>query len=179
MLKLILSTLLTLVFITSAPAATVVLNASPLDIGVSNSGSFSTSQLTNQLLPDGTMGYDIQVNFVTDPTNSGGVAAAISAIKLNASEKITPFSLYVDGVFAATAQQFGSTLALSGLFSTLPVGANHLDIIGVAPSDKSLAISGNIVMNDPVSVSAVPVPAAVWLFGSSIVGMLFTRRKSR
>lgn len=39
--------------------------------------------------------------------------------------------------------------------------------------------SGNVLNWKPASVSQVPLPAAVWLFGSSLLGMLgFNRRKS-
>ena len=45
---------------------------------------------------------------------------------------------------------------------------------------EGLRITLGMNGNDPVSLSAVPVPAAVWLFGSGLIGLAgFARRKTR
>lgn len=63
--------------------------------------------------------------------------------------------------FAATLTNSGGTIALSG----------HESIVG---QSWGLVTGRSIVSG---SVSAVPVPAAVWLFGSALAGLGWLRRK--
>ncbi len=82
-----------------------------------------------------------------------------------------------------TAFQFKSL----GLFNTSPgvtCCSVHLESTGEGPL-AGLTGSGRIVRSDLsdlgfTPLSAVPVPAAVWLFGTALVGLIgFGKRKSR
>ena len=45
--------------------------------------------------------------------------------------------------------------------------------------DTTLAFGGNDFALDDISLTAVPVPAAVWLFGSGLLGMIGVARRNR
>jgi hypothetical protein len=71
----------------------------------------------------------------------------------------------------------GFSLSIGDLlsFNDLEVGAaNGLPMIGSWSATDG--ITGNVVSGD-LTVSAVPVPAAVWLFGSGLVGFAGLNRK--
>jgi len=90
--------------------------------------------------------------------NSGGIAVA------------NPFSGLLSGGGAAdlsAAMGTGDWLSLSSVtFGTLGTGGPYGDLIDIT----------NIVLEEGAT-SVVPVPAAVWLFGSALVGLVGWRRR--
>lgn len=74
----------------------------------------------------------------------------------------------------ASASVFGETYTAS----IVDLSAFKLRISGDATN--SLGLSGSYQMTVNSSVQAVPVPAAVWLFGSALLGLVgVTRRNSK
>lgn len=55
------------------------------------------------------------------------------------------------------------------------VVSNHTDTF----NDSIIALDDITISSGPGSVSAVPVPAAVWLFGSGLVGLLGYRKRGQ
>jgi len=70
-----------------------------------------------------------------------------------------------------------STLAVGSLPTPIPILGTRYLVFGLS---ESLAINTNSAAGiDNIMVSAVPVPAAVWLFGSALMGMgVIGRRKA-
>jgi len=52
------------------------------------------------------------------------------------------------------------------------------NIVRFAPDlQGALVIAGEFIVADNWTITAVPVPAAVWLFGSALAGLGWMRRK--
>lgn len=77
-----------------------------------------------------------------------------------------PFLLRADGIRIVDALDFSLYSDLTG------IPASSFDEAG-----KLINLEGNVVQD--LSVSAVPVPAAVWLFGSGLMGLLAVARRKR
>ena len=167
-------------FIFTTGDGSVTANNPPLSIG----GGFSKTFAVNGTVTDGTVGshhlgwYDLGFN------NTGGDSYTIGvtlAYQLNAAvsgqfadSDVTVDYFNNDNSFAGhdfvNASLFGMTNAsksgASGLFS-FTLGPNASEGLYA-----DVAINGNLQ-------SAVPVPGAVWLFGSAVVGMgAIGRRKN-
>ncbi len=97
-----------------------------------------------------------------------------------------PTDLVLDFALFTGGSTFGSpspkvTLSdLSGVISPVDVALGASDTISglVATQIYQLDLVGNVSLYD-LNLTAVPLPAAVWLFGSALVGFGFlSRRKS-
>ncbi len=78
------------------------------------------------------------------------------------------------------AQLHSVSMTTSGLNT---VGSFSFDLTPVDNKKYCLVMTGNIDPNDngkavTLDVHAVPLPAAVWLFGSAILGLVGFRRKT-
>ena len=78
-----------------------------------------------------------------------------------------PFLLRADGIRIVDALDFSLYSDLTG------IPASSFDAAG-----KLINLEGNVVQ-DLSAVSAVPVPAAVWLFGSGLLGLMAVARRKR
>lgn len=86
-----------------------------------------------------------------------------------------------------------SNITISGLYNgsvvnsvTALIGSPWLNIVTNFSNIDTLRISGGTFLVDDISVnggssspSAVPVPAAVWLFGSGIAGLIGARKRKK
>jgi hypothetical protein len=86
----------------------------------------------------------------------------------------TAGDLHIEGFFA-DGGSVGITIDLSATWTTynLPSSFSNLDGVGffATPDEvRDLAI-------DNIVVSAVPVPAAAWLFGSGLLGVIAVARR--
>ncbi|MEQ1637578.1 MAG: FxDxF family PEP-CTERM protein [Methylococcales bacterium] len=109
-------------------------------------------------------------NFNVVP-NVGGSSSVTNIGFSLANGLITSFAAVIDGtinlVLSTTPTGTGAILSvLSQTFGTLSTGAHTLVVSGTA---VNASYGGNININP---VGAVPVPAAVWLFGSALVGLM-------
>lgn len=84
------------------------------------------------------------------------------------------YSIWVGGTSVRDAAR--QTLNYLDLYEATQAG----DTVGIATATAAIsALRGNYGFNIETTVSAVPVPGAVWLFGSAITGLIgFGRRKS-
>lgn len=74
----------------------------------------------------------------------------------------------------ATTDSLGM-ISLTGTFNA-PIGTSYLDIRGT--STATYAYNGTVSIGTPNQpLGAVPVPGAVWLFGSALVGLMGLSRK--
>ena len=93
-----------------------------------------------------------------------------------------------DSSILSTQQSYSATMAefagLAGLDDTDPIAKMSLSFL----ARGSFSFGGNIQPNvrsggdvwfDNVSVSAVPIPAAAWLFGSGLLGMIGMARRKK
>jgi hypothetical protein len=74
--------------------------------------------------------------------------------------------------------------ALAGLGATDPISKISINFFAQAQTTRyglynKIANSSSTVWFDNVSVSAVPIPAAVWLFGSGLLGILGVSRRKK
>ena len=101
-------------------------------------------------------------------------------IKGGTANGLIYFSVSEDGTTWSNSVQLEDVLAGGGtLFETTydlydTVGVNALRYLKV---EKTSGGSGTGKFIDAVGVSAVPVPGAVWLMGSGLLGMIGLRRK--
>jgi hypothetical protein len=81
--------------------------------------------------------------------------------------------------YQTVANGFNGTLLLDPAFQNINAFWIHYKGYPQTPDDgKAFAMElDNIVLNAAVPPAAVPVPAAVWLFGSGLMGILANRRK--
>ncbi len=87
------------------------------------------------------------------------------------------FSPYTEGDALTIKDNSTGILSISRITDGVDTNNNLLDFeLGcITPGSANIAGSGNCSV---VTVSAVPIPAAVWLFGSGMLGLLgFARRK--
>ena len=84
---------------------------------------------------------------------------------------------YTEGMLGTLADPGGvAAISLSRLLNGIDTNINAVDFaLGCAtPGSGNIANNGNCA-----SISTVPVPAAVWLFGSGLVGLLGLMRRHR
>ena len=91
---------------------------------------------------------------------------------IDAGIDLLTYSTYFNGLPTDIAEDFGIGRSVT---ISVPTGALYLF---VSPSD--ILFSDNSDLNNnyeiSLSVSAVPVPAAVWLFGSGLIGLIGVAR---
>ena len=123
----------------------------------------------------GSIGTDTEVTFTT-----AGIASGLGASTGNpysnglATEFFYSFSDLGNGVYDLAQIDGGHTVGIGGAYGNGTVVA-----LGWDWSDSSYAhnpVTQQLV-NDIVEVSIVPIPAAVWLFGSALAGLGWMRRK--
>ena len=174
-------------------AATISVNPSENNVGVGDiftltvSGDFSS---TEDLALGGTFGGSVElswdINQVALLSDVASIEASLGAGFVTAtldpalSIFITPSSLRVDVV------NFGGAAPTFDLFSldlealSPPVATGEVVVVnGTVLSDGWEIPFGRVVNFTPatVNVSAVPVPAAVWLFGSGLIGLVGIARR--
>lgn len=129
-----------------------------LTLGVSDQGDNNASSFLNII--GGTISLDTQNNPV--PTN----------LYLNASnEPGTTGELYTTPFFAFQ----GAALSFQWEFSTNDYEPHH-DFAFIKLKDLNL---GEVHYSVLAQVGNVPVPASIWLFGSSLIGYLGLTRRSK
>jgi hypothetical protein len=90
-----------------------------------------------------------------------------------------PMPLAVTGTFADNSQVSTSFNNVTGLFDTLALGSGWDNLASVSFAvDTTNNYPFNVPAFDNIVVSAVPVPAAAWLFGSALAGLGWFRRKA-
>lgn len=123
----------------------------------------------------------VEVSFLTNfnvPLGSAGLFNVTSDSLLGPN----------DSSILSTQQSYSATMAefagLAGLDNTDPIAKMSLSFL----AEGSFSFGGNIQPNvrsggdvwfDNVSVSAIPIPAAAWLFGSGLLGMIGIARRKK
>lgn len=129
-----------------------------------------------------------EVNFWTLTGNAGDVLSIVvnsSQLEFGVSVYqglIEPFELLVPG-FANDAD-FGDNVFVAGTPSFGAVGTSLLNvalpfagIYTIAVGGEGFGFDASYGYSMDVSVAPVPLPAAVWLLGSALLGLGFARRK--
>lgn len=140
-------------------------------------GFFSTGGATTV-----NFGFDAKP-YLESQTTAGGVGSANinMTVTIRDSANQTVFSWAPNGI--VTAGEIADPFNLNYGLGTVGVNsAVYNPGMGYFAASTTLGTSGfyslNITMKDSVFVSAVPVPAAVWLLGSGLVGLAgIARRK--
>jgi hypothetical protein len=89
-----------------------------------------------------------------------------------------PQPLTVTGTYANNSTISITYTSITGFLETLSMGPGWEGLKSVSfEVDTSNNYSFNVPYFDNIVVNEVPVPAAVWLFGSALVGLGWMRRK--
>jgi len=141
----------------------------------------------------GTPGYNaIDDSFTADPFSDAlspnGSTYYLGDVGVSAS--VAPVLSFVDLEYSVIA--FGAdwvvqgdlTLEMQGMFIPfdihLPTGSGFLGVITDQPAGEFLTVNllGTAVFGmDNVRINSVPIPAAVWLFASGLLGLIGIARK--
>lgn len=144
--------------------------------------SISISGITNEIIKDFSFGLNI---LPTDgnlifPSNFDSTVTAGSAVPLPNSFlgfKSNDFSsLFFYSPFAPNPPQLSNGVLANFSLSVLGFGSWVLELNDLAFGSGAVAVN---VMADNGSVSVVPIPAAVWLLGSGVVGLVVLKRRKK
>jgi hypothetical protein len=185
-------------FLTCMAVASFAPNASAaLVIDFSTGGAGSGGTITDFGGGD-IVGTDINIGLLTVDGSTGSDGAYVANALLNFSTGSNTIDIV--GSVAGLGIAAGTTL-LSGSFDSWsfgPVGSNEVfngsgpdikDIgllreLGVDPSTpfnffgfSVESSNGSVISTDIVNTAVVPVPAAVWLFGSGLLGLVGVARR--
>jgi hypothetical protein len=114
----------------------------------------------------------------TVPSNLGG-SAHLGNTTFSGLQKILGFGASLDGV-GFTAEKDGNVfeLHLNEFLSLATNATHHLIVSGTGITGKSASYGGTIAIVEEQSPGAVtPIPAAVWLFGSALMGLMGVKRR--
>ncbi len=146
-------------------------NASVIDLGDFDA---SVGRADSYLFNSGnglTAGSPVDASVAFTISNAGsGANSAITAVslELNGFINIDNFGASLNGTALTLSSGPGGTTALfEGLLGN---GAYTLLFSG------DVTGSGGGIINGAIAVEAVPLPAAVWLFGSALIGLFGYRR---
>jgi hypothetical protein len=150
-------------------------SAATFNLGAVNDDFNFSHKLTTADKDVSTKTFSDTWNF-TAPANGGiGVSATNTWLKL--ISEIQNFSATLDGI---DLDKSSSTIILpNGVNSTTQVLLGG--IFGSAAGHHKLVISGTTVgsYGGSIAVAQTPIPAAIWLFGSALMGLTgMSRRKS-
>lgn len=92
----------------------------------------------------------------------------------NDQSGFTAGDLHVEGFFA-DGSSIGITIDLTGVWATynLPTSFSNLEAVGFAATANEVRDLGI----DNIVVSAIPVPAAAWLFASGLLGLIAVAKR--
>jgi hypothetical protein len=140
--------------------------------------------MVTTIVPDGYLGNPTQ-QFLGAPTDdlvltaSGGSLFGVESADLMFDGDLSLMSAAwtITGVFAGggTVQEVVPTL-ITGEYITVTFGAEWVGLES-ATFDQSSDFNTGLGF-DNIVVSQVPVPAAIWLFGSALAGLGWFRRKT-
>ncbi|WP_262966214.1 hypothetical protein [Methylobacter psychrophilus] len=102
---------------------------------------------------------------------STGLPGSLSWIAGTSSTYSTPFNLVNDGLFHTYSIAFDSAILGSG------VTAAHIMLEQFANNTSGLATFARVSVTS-LPVAAVPVPGAIWLFVSGLLGLAALRKKA-
>ena len=164
----------------AATACVVGAPSGPLSLDASAPDTFITTDLDNPTSPvlSGTPIFNgpIAVLFSDDQAGVGFDAGYFNA---TVSTGITAFAR--NGSLIGTVTNTGTGIEFLGLVTsdgTAQIAGVFLDLVGQEPfgfaiDNLRFALQGQIIVPD------VPLPAAVWLFGSGLLGLIGTARRKK
>ncbi len=146
---------------------------------------FSANNGDLDLFPGASVDANVLFNIFFSPGGDDKAFASAGAFSLELKDFLGNGILGIDNVGATlSGGTLGSPMALDLSPTIAGVALSFSGILGAG--DYVLAFSGDIpasytgggVITGSVSIAAVPVPAAVWLFGSALVGLFGVRRRT-
>lgn len=152
-----------------------------INLGISGSESISLYTSHNQFFSLGNyFGLNIFFDGLTTPGISAIGQVGTSTLIANSSLSTWAFSGFgtISGSGSLSYTGLGGEIVtLAGL--DIPMPNLGFDIIGTGESLASLGpdgIAGDGVIN--IELSTVPIPGAIWLFGSAMIGLVgFSKRR--
>ena len=157
--------------------------------GVANQGVFGFALPFS--VPAGSTSIDVSFDWAfagDDTSTTPGVedlfTAGIAGNGFNMSSPMTPASTLLSQTSPNTTGftgfningQVNATIALGSL---PPAAAGNLRYLVFGLSEHANTATNSAVGIDNIKVSAVPVPAAIWLFGSAVMGLIGVGRRKQ
>ncbi|MEQ1560275.1 MAG: hypothetical protein ABL933_15235 [Methyloglobulus sp.] len=123
----------------------------------------------------GFFGQTVKGAFTTDweftVAPNGGGSAHLGNTYIKGKGSIVDFAATLDGIAFAPEFDDGANELHLPFFAALTPGLHHLIVSGTGIVGKTASYSGTLI------VAQTPIPAAVWLFGSALVGLVGAKRR--
>ena len=128
---------------------------------------------------DGTYEVDALLNFDTS-ANTIAIVGDVSSLGISGDTLLSgSFASYSYSVYPGPNEVFDATgpdAKSSGLLAALGIPLDtNFEFFGFAIESAN----GTVVSTDFINTAVVPVPAAAWLFGSGLVGLLGIARRKK
>lgn len=152
-------------FIEKACAATYTITPDP----IKTSAGFSAGPVNG-------IGTDTFI-FRVEPNTGGSASLTNVSIEFGVTGGMNSMEAWIDDTYKlvqSVSSNFGYTTTLSSVFPSLSSTVDHKLIVNYNAVNASYG--GNINISP---VGAVPVPAAVWLFGSALAGLVGVGRRKQ
>jgi len=118
----------------------------------------------------------VKLSFLNSFNNALGSASLVNTTNPAA---LGPHDILIDGVQHHYSNLLSDYVTLAGLDATAPIAKFSLTYFAYSEHIQYYDASSSKVWFDNVNVSAVPVPAAVWLFGSALLGLTGLARRKK
>jgi len=155
----------------SGAATFTLTNSAGADFpGTNNLGNSTNSGASTRLPSSGV--FTDTWNFLVGAGGGGSTAGSVINISNAAVANIINMSAKVDGVSFTPIASSSVVNAFTYFVPTMAAGSHTFSVTGdVQPVGNGASYGGTLTIGSPPT-SAVPVPAAVWLFGSALVGLM-------
>lgn len=111
------------------------------------------------------------LNLLNSSLGKVSVVNATNPSTIGSSENL------VDGLLHNYSASLSDFALLAGLDNTDPISKFSLSFWASGQTSSIHTVSAATVWIDNVNVSAVPIPTAIWLFGSGLIGLFGMRKK--
>jgi hypothetical protein len=118
-------------------------------------------------------------SFIVNEINGPGVTFPGGVSATNGWDSASPFGKFADVTFNGGGFENGAAVGTAQSLYVVATGGDEGFAANVYKSAYTLTLSSAGVLTYNAPVSSVPIPAAVWLLGSSLMGLLGVGRRRK